>query len=105
MPGLADWRAMYRMEYVQLFEEEICGALTAFEPQLVLISAGFDGHYLDPIAGLGLQADTFGELTDRVVAAVTPFGGRVVSALEGGYNLSILGDCVLAHLEALARDV
>ena len=72
-----------------------------FRPDLVLVSAGFDACASDPIAGLGLEPDDFRALTAGVVAlAGRACSGRVVSALEGGYDLKTLGLCVEQHLRA-----
>ena len=73
-------------------------------PQLVLISAGFDAHRLDPIGSLGLESEDFGELT-RVVRDVAKVHaeGRIVSALEGGYNPQALAESVEIHLHELSE--
>ena len=71
-------------------------------PDLVLLSAGFDAHRQDPIGSLGLETEDFGWLTKLVVdVANETAGGRVVSLLEGGYNLDVLPKCVNEHLETL----
>ena len=72
------------------------------KPELVLISAGFDAHRLDPIGSLGLEVEDFGVLT-RVVLQIAKqhAQGRVVSLLEGGYNVDELPKCVAAHLDEL----
>jgi acetoin utilization deacetylase AcuC-like enzyme len=85
------------------WETELLPALRAFRPQLLLVSAGFDAHRLDPLAGLQLDAADFGWLTRELVAiAEAHAGGRVVSLLEGGYSLEALRACALEHAEALA---
>jgi acetoin utilization deacetylase AcuC-like enzyme len=73
-------------------------------PQLVLISAGFDAHRLDPIGSLGLESDDFGTLT-KVVRDVANVHaqGRIVSALEGGYNPQALAESVEIHLHELSE--
>jgi len=77
-------------------------ALDAFAPQLLLISAGFDGHRLDPLADLQLEADDFRWLSAEIAAAAERHsGGRIVSMLEGGYSLSALRECSVAHLKGL----
>lgn len=74
----------------------------AFRPQLVLISAGFDAHRLDPLAQLQLEADDYAWLTTELVALANKHAhGRVVSMLEGGYNLTALRDSSVAHVRAL----
>ncbi len=72
-----------------------------FRPDFVLVSAGFDAYKEDPIGRLGLEVDDYRRLME-VVVEVAP-GGRVVSALEGGYNLDALGPCAAAHLAPLLR--
>jgi acetoin utilization deacetylase AcuC-like enzyme len=69
-------------------------AITAFEPELLLVSAGFDAHADDPLAGLELSTGAFTELARRA-SALAP---RVVAVLEGGYNLETLPDLVAAAL-------
>jgi acetoin utilization deacetylase AcuC-like enzyme len=78
-------------------------ALHAFAPDLILISAGFDAHQADPLAQLNLQFDDYDWFTREVCSyASQACGGRVVSVLEGGYNLDALGPCARAHVQALA---
>jgi acetoin utilization deacetylase AcuC-like enzyme len=94
-------------------DEEVLAALDgglveaqAFAPDLVLISAGFDAHRDDPLAGLALTEQGYAAITRRVRRlADTCAAGRVVSALEGGYELAALGRSVVAHVRALAEPV
>jgi acetoin utilization deacetylase AcuC-like enzyme len=73
-----------------------------FHPDLVLISAGFDSHRGDPLGNLLLEDTDFSEMTKDVLRiAEKHSGGRVVSLLEGGYNLDLLGGSVRSHLQAL----
>ena len=75
---------------------------TAFKPELVLISAGFDAHAEDPVGDLGLEVEDFEILTKELVSvAKTHAQGRIVSVLEGGYNVPILAGSVAAHLQRL----
>jgi acetoin utilization deacetylase AcuC-like enzyme len=77
--------------------------LTAFAPQLLLISAGFDAHYEDDMASLGLVESDYAWLTRQLKqVAAQSAEGRIVSMLEGGYALSALGRSVAAHIEVLA---
>ena len=72
------------------------------KPELILVSAGFDAHRDDPIGKLGLETEDFALLTKEVLeVAKVHAGGRVVSCLEGGYNLDALADSVAAHLTEL----
>ena len=89
-------------EVVRLFADAVEKAAARCEPEFVLVSAGFDGCSGDPIAGMGLEPDDFAALTRPIVRAAESYaGGRVISTLEGGYNLDRLGECVIAHLAEL----
>ncbi|MBV8334592.1 MAG: histone deacetylase family protein [Alphaproteobacteria bacterium] len=77
-------------------------ALDAFRPQLVLISAGFDAHRRDPLAQLMLEEADYVWITEQLLEiAYRHARGRVVSALEGGYDLAALSACVAAHVRVL----
>jgi acetoin utilization deacetylase AcuC-like enzyme len=81
---------------------EMLPALRSFAPELLIISAGFDAHHLDPLAGLNLQDDDFAWITRELVRiAASSCGGRIVSILEGGYSLSGLASGVGVHVRAL----
>jgi acetoin utilization deacetylase AcuC-like enzyme len=91
-----------RREYHDRFLGALQKAADKMKPELVLISAGFDAHVNDPIGSLGLETEDFATMTrDVLEVARTHAGGRVVSCLEGGYNLSALAKSVQAHLEQL----
>ncbi|MBP6625983.1 MAG: histone deacetylase family protein [Arenimonas sp.] len=76
--------------------------IDAFAPELVLVSAGFDGHRLDPLADLALEAEDYRWLSAELSAlAAQHASGRLVSLLEGGYSLSALRACSVAHLQGL----
>jgi acetoin utilization deacetylase AcuC-like enzyme len=84
------------------FEREILPALDAFAPGLLLVSAGFDAHRADPLAGLELEESDFAWVTARLVeCAARHCGGKLVSVLEGGYDLKALGASAAAHVAAL----
>jgi acetoin utilization deacetylase AcuC-like enzyme len=75
-----------------------------FQPQLVLVSAGFDGHHLDPLGHFRLSSADYGALTACCLAvAARHAGGRLVSVLEGGYHLGALGESSAAHVAALLQ--
>jgi acetoin utilization deacetylase AcuC-like enzyme len=85
------------------FENVILPQLTKFAPELIMISAGFDAHYRDPLASLNLRAEDFSWVTRKLMdLADTSAGGRIVSVLEGGYDLQGLKESVAAHVGALA---
>ena len=76
--------------------------IDSFRPQLLLISAGFDAHRLDPLAQLELEADDYAWLTSELVALANRHArGRIVSMLEGGYDLTALRECSVAHVREL----
>ncbi|MEO6666632.1 MAG: histone deacetylase, partial [Nitrospiria bacterium] len=90
-------------EYLTAFDRTIHPLVRAFAPEFIVISAGFDAHRDDPLAGMELTEAGFAAMTARVKdwAAVSS-RGRIVSCLEGGYNLDALGRSVESHLGALA---
>jgi acetoin utilization deacetylase AcuC-like enzyme len=91
-----------RREQLKIFADELAGFAARVKPRLVIISAGFDSHVLDPIGSLGLETEDFADLTRGVRAVADDHcQGRVVSVLEGGYNPPVLADCVTVHLEEL----
>jgi acetoin utilization deacetylase AcuC-like enzyme len=84
------------------FENVILPHLQKFSPELVIISAGFDAHHRDPLASINLHAEDFGWVTRKLMdLAERSAGGRVVSVLEGGYDLQGLKESVAAHVSAL----
>jgi acetoin utilization deacetylase AcuC-like enzyme len=98
LPAATDGAA-YRAE----FKEKVEPALARFEPQLIFVSMGFDAHAGEPLAGLLLADEDYTWLTERIVAlAECSAGGRVISVLEGGYNLETLRSATQVHLQALA---
>src|SRR5215212_5302356 len=88
----------------EAFEVAILPRVEAFRPDLILISAGFDAHWRDPVANLQLTEADFAWATRKLVdIADRRCGGRVVSLLEGGYDLEGLARSVAAHVKALMR--
>ena len=89
-------------QFRSAFENVILPQLVKFSPELVIISAGFDAHYRDPLASINLSAEDFGWVTKKLMdLADTSAGGRIVSVLEGGYDLQGLKESVAAHVSAL----
>lgn len=91
-----------RAEIVGAFRERLLPAAVAFKPELVLVSAGFDSRIDDPLGGFRLTDDDFAELT-AIVRGIADrhAGGRLVSTLEGGYNLAGLAAAAASHVKAL----
>ena len=98
-PGTGD------QAYELAFHREVVPALEHFEPELVLVSAGFDAAAPDPLGHLELTPTCFAWMTRQLLhVAEEHAGGRLVSLLEGGYDLRSLGECVVAHVGALVGD-
>jgi acetoin utilization deacetylase AcuC-like enzyme len=92
------------VEVIQAYKDKLVPAAEAFRPQFVFISAGFDAHRDDPLAGLKLTEAGYRELTQIVNDIAQRFAnGRLVSVLEGGYNLDALARSVEAHVRELAE--
>jgi len=88
--------------YRRAFKEQVVPALESFAPDVILISAGFDAHKDDPLAGMNLTAASYEWMTQTLGAfADIHCQGRMISFLEGGYNLNALADSVEAHAAAL----
>jgi acetoin utilization deacetylase AcuC-like enzyme len=86
-------------DYLRAFDELVAPAVRAFEPELVLVSAGFDAHVDDPLAGMRVTADGFRELASRSAE----LGPRLAAVLEGGYDPSTLPTLVRAALEGFSN--
>ncbi len=92
------------VEFRQALRDSIVPALTMFQPDFLFISAGFDAHAEDPLAGLNFVEDDYAWATEQLMAlARSACGGRLVSVLEGGYNPDALGRSVAAHVRALMQ--
>jgi acetoin utilization deacetylase AcuC-like enzyme len=91
-------------EYLAEFEGKVLPAVDDFNPDFVLISAGFDGHIADPLGGLRLTEDGYARMTRELKKlAADRCEGRIISCLEGGYNLEALERSVAAHVQALMQ--
>jgi acetoin utilization deacetylase AcuC-like enzyme len=88
--------------WLSLLEHVILPAAREFAPELVLISAGFDAHRLDPVGGCRLETDDFARMACQVRDLATDLDVPLGAVLEGGYDPDTLGDCVVATLAALA---
>jgi acetoin utilization deacetylase AcuC-like enzyme len=99
LPEGSDGTAM-----LSAYQNHIFPALESYAPELLILSAGFDAHKDDPLAGLALETQDFGTLTSALCAIANKHAkGRVISLLEGGYNLNALKNSVAAHLKALLK--
>ncbi len=94
-----------RSVYHESFRTGLHSLADRIRPELVLVSAGFDAHVEDPVGDLGLEVEDFEKITKEIVeVAKAHAAGRIVSVLEGGYNVPILAGCVAAHLHALGAE-
>lgn len=88
--------------YQEVFTEDVLPALQQFKPELLLVSAGFDAHRDDPLAGLAFTEETYRWLGEQLQNVVNQTcRGKFLSVLEGGYNLNVLGSSVKAYLEGI----
>lgn len=91
-------------DYIKIFQNQLVPVVKNFKPNCILISAGFDAHWNDPLAGMQLTEAGYGRLTEIVCELAAEFcGGRTISLLEGGYNLELLAKSVATHVEVLLK--
>ena len=91
-------------DYELAFTQQILPKIDQFKPEFILISAGFDAHQADPLANINLSTESFGWMTERVMEKANQYcNNRVISLLEGGYNLNALPKCIGKHLEILSQ--
>ena len=89
-------------EYQQAFTEKILPAIHQFKPEVVLLSAGFDAHQRDPLGAINLTTEFYGWMSQEMLAIADQYAqGRLISMLEGGYDLQALADCISTHVSAL----
>ncbi|MEI8375878.1 MAG: histone deacetylase [Planctomycetota bacterium] len=93
-----------RKDYLARFANALESFASKIKPQLILLSAGFDAHRLDPIGNLGLETEDYIVLTNLVLDAADAYaGGRLVSVLEGGYDPKVTAECVAVHLQEMVN--
>ena len=93
-----------RKGYLERFRTMLSDAAKRAKPELILLSAGFDAHQKDPIGSLGLETEDFAALTKLVLdLSAQHCEGKLISLLEGGYNLSALAESVEAHVLEIAQ--
>jgi len=110
-PGLGTTRNLpvtmgtSRQDYLARFQQELEDFAARINPQLVLLSAGFDAHRLDPVGSLDLETEDYLPLTRQVTRIADAYcNGRLVSMLEGGYHVEALARCVSVHLDCLMEE-
>ena len=92
--------------YLEIFQQAILPRALEYRPDCVLVSAGFDAHYADPLAHMQVSEAGYRRMTEVVneIAAVCS-GNRLISVLEGGYNVDALGRCVTTHVDSLRQNL
>ncbi len=91
--------------YLEVFRTVLAPAARRFKPQLILLSAGYDAHWLDPLASMQLSVTGYGALMNELLALADELCyGRLVAVLEGGYNLDVLSHSVLTTLRVMSDD-
>ena len=89
-------------EFIKIFENKILKPVNIFKPEVILISAGFDAHKRDPLANINLESKDYYDLTKGIVElANIHCGGKIISFLEGGYDLVALSESIKEHIIAL----
>lgn len=89
--------------YLRAVETQVMRAIDDFKPNAILLSAGFDAHHRDPLGGMHVSENAYGEITARIVEAAKKYSdGRVLSLLEGGYDMEGLASSVAEHVNALS---
>ena len=89
--------------YMRAVESKVMGAIDDYKPNAILLSSGFDAHRRDPLGGMRVTEKAFGEITARIVEAAKKYAdGRVLSLLEGGYDMEGLAASVAEHVNALS---
>ncbi len=93
-------------EFFNIFENKILNPIDKFKPEVILISAGFDAHTRDPLANINLESKDFYQITKRIVEISNIHSkGRIISFLEGGYDLKALSESIREHLSALKTHI
>ncbi len=92
--------------FIPIFSKIVPVVLGQFVPQIILVSAGFDGHYSDPLGGLNLTYEGYASVAASLIRAAEGLcGGKICFVLEGGYNLQALQKCVRATMNAMEQKV
>jgi len=89
-------------EFLKIFEQKVLNPIDKFKPEIILISAGFDAHTRDPLASINLESKDFYEITKKIVDLANVHSkGKIISFLEGGYDLLALSESIKEHFLAL----
>ena len=93
-------------EFHEIFEKKVLTPIEKFKPDVILISAGFDAHKRDPLANINLESSDFFTITKKIIEIANIHSkGRVISFLEGGYDLQALSESIIEHLKGLKTHI
>ena len=93
-------------EFMRIFDQKVLKPIDKFKPEVILISAGFDAHTRDPLANINLESRGLFKITKNIVdIAKTHSEGRIISFLEGGYDLQALSESIIEHLKGLEAHI
>ena len=93
-------------EFLKILDNKVIKHIDKFKPEIILISAGFDAHIRDPLANINLESCDFFTITKKIVEIANAHSkGRIISFLEGGYDLTALSESIREHLRALKSHV
>ena len=93
-------------EFIDTFEKKVLTPVEKFKPEVILISAGFDAHKRDPLANINLESSDFFTITKKIIEIANIHSkGRVISFLEGGYDLQALSESIIEHLKGLKTHI
>jgi len=93
-------------DFFKIFDQKVLRPIDKFKPEVILISAGFDAHKRDPLANINLESEDFFKITKNIVdIAKIHSKGRVISFLEGGYDLQALSESIIEHLNGLKSHI
>ena len=93
-------------DFFGIFDQKVLRSIDKFKPEVILISAGFDAHSRDPLANINLESEDFFKITKNIVDIANIHSkGRVISFLEGGYDLQALSESIIEHLNALKSHI
>ena len=93
-------------EFIKILERKVLAKIDKFKPEVILISAGFDAHSRDPLAHINVESEDYNAITKKIIElAKIHSKGRVISFLEGGYDLQALSESIIEHLKGLKTHI
>ena len=88
--------------FIKLLSDEIIPIVESFNPEIIFLSSGFDAHEKDPLSNMNFKTNDFGKITELLLKlAKKVCKGKLISCLEGGYQIEALSECIILHLNKL----